>query len=68
MKFLYALIYVYSDAVRTLTSGWGHDDGRDFSFGASSGRNRMIAIAPGTGDYTVAQRYWWKGWRVGGVK
>ena len=67
-EFLYALIYVYSDAVRTLTSGLvGMMMGDVFIWGQLMAAS-VIAIAPVLVIYVVAQRYLVEGLASGGVK
>jgi ABC-type glycerol-3-phosphate transport system permease component len=67
-EFLYALIFVYSDAVRTLTSGLvGMMMGDVFIWGQLMAAS-MIAIAPVLAIYIVSQRYLVEGLSSGGVK
>ncbi|MBV9537845.1 MAG: carbohydrate ABC transporter permease [Acidisphaera sp.] len=67
-EFLYALIYVYSDAVRTLTSGLvGMMMGDVFIWGQLMAAS-VIAILPVLAIYVVAQRYLVEGLSSGSVK
>ena len=67
-EFLYALIYVYTDTARTLTSGLvGMMMGDVFIWGQLMAAS-MIAIAPVMLIYIVAQRYLVEGLASGGVK
>ncbi len=67
-EFLYALIYVYTDTARTLTSGLvGMMMGDVFIWGQLMAAS-MIAIAPVMVIYVVAQRYLVEGLASGGVK
>jgi ABC-type glycerol-3-phosphate transport system permease component len=67
-EFLYALVYVYSDAARTLTSGLvGMMMGDVFIWGQLMAAS-MIAIAPVLVIYVFAQRYLVEGLASGGVK
>jgi ABC-type glycerol-3-phosphate transport system permease component len=67
-EFLYALVYVYSDAARTLTSGLvGMMMGDVFIWGQLMAAS-MIAIAPVLVIYIFAQRYLVEGLASGGVK
>jgi multiple sugar transport system permease protein len=67
-EFLYALIYVYTDSARTLTSGLvGMMMGDVFIWGQLMAAS-MIAIAPVLAIYLVAQRYLVEGLTSGGVK
>ena len=67
-EFLYALIYVYTDTARTLTSGLvGMMMGDVFIWGQLMAAS-MIAIAPVMLIYVVAQRYLVEGLASGGVK
>jgi ABC-type glycerol-3-phosphate transport system permease component len=67
-EFLYALIYVYTDSARTLTSGLvGMMMGDVFIWGQLMAAS-MIAIAPVLAIYLVAQRYLVEGLASGGVK
>jgi ABC-type glycerol-3-phosphate transport system permease component len=67
-EFLYALVYVYSDSARTLTSGLvGMMMGDVFIWGQLMAAS-MIAIAPVLAIYLVAQRYLVEGLASGSVK
>ena len=67
-EFLYALVYVYTDAARTLTSGLvGMMMGDVFIWGQLMAAS-MIAIAPVLAIYVVAQRYLVEGLASGSVK
>ncbi len=67
-EFLYALVYVYSDSARTLTSGLvGMMMGDVFIWGQLMAAS-MIAVAPVLAIYIVAQRYLVEGLASGGVK
>lgn len=67
-EFLYALIYVYSDAARTLTSGLvGMMMGDVFIWGQLMAAS-MVAVAPVLVIYVVAQRYLVEGLASGSVK
>ncbi len=67
-EFLYALIYVYSDSVRTLTSGLvGMMMGDVFIWGQLMAAS-TIAIVPVLAIYLVAQRTMVEGLTAGGVK
>ena len=67
-EFLYALIYVYSDSVRTLTSGLvGMMMGDVFIWGQLMAAS-TIAIVPVLAIYLVAQRTMVEGLAAGGVK
>ena len=67
-EFLYALVYVYSDRARTLTSGLvGMMMGDVFIWGQLMAAS-MIAIAPVFAIYVVAQRHLVEGLSSGGVK
>jgi multiple sugar transport system permease protein len=67
-EFLYALIYVYTDTARTLTSGLvGMMMGDVFIWGQLMAAS-TIAIAPVLAIYLVAQRYLVEGLASGGVK
>ncbi len=67
-EFLYALIYVYSDAARTLTSGLvGMMMGDVFIWGQLMAAS-MVAVAPVLAIYVVAQRYLVEGLASGSVK
>jgi len=67
-EFLYALVYVYTDGARTLTSGLvGMMMGDVFIWGQLMAAS-MIAIAPVLVIYLVAQRYLVEGLASGGVK
>ena len=67
-EFLYALIYVYTDAARTLTSGLvGMMMGDVFIWGQLMAAS-VIAIAPVLVIYVVAQRYLVEGLASGSVK
>lgn len=67
-EFLYALVYVYTDAVRTITSGLvGMMMGDVFIWGQLMAAS-MLAIAPVLAIYVIAQRYLIEGLASGGVK
>lgn len=67
-EFLYALVYVYSDSARTLTSGLvGMMMGDVFIWGQLMAAS-MIAVAPVLAIYIVAQRFLVEGLASGGVK
>ena len=67
-EFLYALVYVYSDSVRTLTSGLvGMMMGDVFIWGQLMAAS-MIAIAPVLAIFVVAQRFLVEGLVSGGMK
>jgi multiple sugar transport system permease protein len=67
-EFLYALVYVYTDAARTLTSGLvGMMMGDVFIWGQLMAAS-MIAIAPVFAIYVVAQRYLVEGLASGAGK
>ncbi|HEY0418422.1 MAG TPA: carbohydrate ABC transporter permease, partial [Acetobacteraceae bacterium] len=67
-EFLYALIYVYTDSARTLTSGLvGLMMGDVFIWGQLMAA-ASIAIAPVLLIYVIAQRYLVEGLASGGVK
>jgi len=67
-EFLYALVFVYSDAARTLTSGLvGMMMGDVFIWGQLMAAS-MIAVAPVLAIYVVAQRYLVEGLASGSVK
>jgi ABC-type glycerol-3-phosphate transport system permease component len=67
-EFLYALVYVYTDAARTLTSGLvGMMMGDVFIWGQLMAAS-TIAIAPVLVIYVVAQRYLVEGLASGSVK
>lgn len=67
-EFLYALIFVYTDSARTLTSGLvGMMMGDVFIWGQLMAAS-MIAVLPVMLIYVVAQRYLVEGLASGGVK
>ena len=67
-EFLYALVYVYTDAMRTITSGLvGMMMGDVFIWGQLMAAS-MLAIAPVLAIYVIAQRYLIEGLASGGVK
>ena len=67
-EFLYALIYVYTDTARTLTSGLvGMMMGDVFIWGQLMAAS-TIAIAPVLAIYIVAQRYLVEGLASGSIK
>ncbi len=67
-EFLYALVYVYSDSARTLTSGLvGMMMGDVFIWGQLMAAS-VIAIAPVFVIYVIAQRYLVEGLTSGSIK